>query len=242
MTIAEKLLAVDANTKRVEALNAELEQSLYSTDTGGKSYYDEFWDTVTSNGTRKSYKFAFADWNCEYIRPNRKIMPTSAGFQNMFAGNKSLKKIEKVFFDLSNHPANTENASYMFFNCTSLLIIEDIGMPSMSYLEGTFQSCISMHTLEVLRCSESTKYANPFLNCWALENLKIEGVIAQNGFSTQNRSKLSKASIESIINALSTTTSGLSVTLSATAVNNAFTTDEWNALANTKTNWTISLM
>lgn len=64
--------------------------------------------------------------------------------------------------------------------------------------------------------------------------------------------KLSKPSITSIINCLSTTTSGLTVTLSKTAVNNAFetsegvadgsTSQEWLNLVATKTNWTISLV
>ena len=64
-------------------------------------------------------------------------------------------------------------------------------------------------------------------------------------------SPLSKDSIISIINALSTATSDLPITLSITAVNNAFetspgaadgsTSEEWTALIATKPNWTISL-
>ena len=61
--------------------------------------------------------------------------------------------------------------------------------------------------------------------------------------------KLSGASIVSIIEALSTTTSGLSVTLSQTAVNNMTfpivgnkgTYNSWTELEQSKTNWTISL-
>ena len=91
-----------------------------------------------------------------------------------------------------------------------------------------------------------------FTNCFQLQNLTIEGIIGQNGFNVQWSTKLSKASITSIINALSETTSGLTVTLSKTAVNNAFetsagaadgsTSEEWTTLEGTKTNWTISLV
>jgi hypothetical protein len=58
--------------------------------------------------------------------------------------------------------------------------------------------------------------------------------------------------LTNIVNALSTTTTGLFVTLRKDAVNKAFetsegamdgsTSDEWLALAATKANWTISLI
>ena len=76
--------------------------------------------------------------------------------------------------------------------------------------------------------------------------------ITKNGFDVQWSTELSKESIISIINALSDTTTALTVTLSKTAVNNAFetakgnadgsTSEEWAALIATKQNWTISLV
>jgi hypothetical protein len=75
-----------------------------------------------------------------------------------------------------------------------------------------------------------------------LEELYCEGTLDITGLNLKDSTKLNKASIESIISVLSTTTTGLSITLSKTAVNNAFTTDEWNALIGTRTNWTISLV
>jgi hypothetical protein len=67
------------------------------------------------------------------------------------------------------------------------------------------------------------------------------GTVSVSGLNLQWSTKLSKASITSIINCLSSTTSGLSITLSKTAVDNAFTAEEWAALENTKHNWTIAL-
>jgi hypothetical protein len=67
-------------------------------------------------------------------------------------------------------------------------------------------------------------------------------VIGQKNFNVHWSPKLSKASIESIINALSSTTSGLTVTISKTAKEAAFTSAEWSALIATKSNWTISLV
>ena len=81
--------------------------------------------------------------------------------------------------------------------------------------------------------------------------MNVEGVIGQNGFDVHWSTNLKTASIVSIVEALSDSTSGLSVTLSQTAVNNMvfpFTSERtgitygsWSELEGTKTNWTISL-
>ena len=95
------------------------------------------------------------------------------------------------------------------------------------------------------------QYDNIFAGASALEEITITGTIGQNGFSISPCVKLSKDSIKSVINALSTTTSGLTVTLSKTAVNNAFGIDvddtttwaegtEYYELRHSKDNWTIS--
>ena len=91
-----------------------------------------------------------------------------------------------------------------------------------------------------------------FLNAHSLKNVVFLGSIANGGLDLQWSTQLSKASITSLINALSETTSALSVTLSRTAVNAAFETSagakdgvssaEWATLIATKPNWTISLV
>ena len=109
----------------------------------------------------------------------------------------------------------------------------------------------SLHTIDKLIVDENTTYTGWFNSTTNLQNLTIEGTIAQKGFSVSACTKLSRASIENIINALSTETNALTVTLSKTAVNNAFETSEgaadgrtsaeWATLIATKTNWTIAL-
>ena len=88
--------------------------------------------------------------------------------------------------------------------------------------------------------------------CNKLEEVRIEGTIGQNGLDLRWSTKLSRASIESIINALSDTTSGLSITLSLAAVNRAFAYVEngddgsinqpWLDLVASKPNWAINLV
>ena len=96
-------------------------------------------------------------------------------------------------------------------------------------------------------------FTNTFNNCRSLTEIRFDGEIGQGGLDLHWSTKLSKESIESIIDALSDTTSGLSITLSMAAVDNAFydpdgedvigsTSSAWAWLLDTKPNWTISLV
>jgi hypothetical protein len=245
MTTAERLLMVDEGIEKTKALNTELETTLNGGDTGKKSRYDELWLGILNGGARNVLSYAFHSWGgMEYIRPPFKLIPTTGGAQQIFYGCSSLKKVEAAYFDLSQIPKGTSDASafyYTFYNCYVLEEIEDIGIcPAYSY-NSTFANCKKLKRIAKMTVDETSKYAATFEQCFSLEELTIAGTIGANGFNLRHSTNLNKASITSIINALSSTTSGLTVTLSKTAVNNAFTTDEWNALIDTKKNWTISL-
>ena len=100
--------------------------------------------------------------------------------------------------------------------------------------------------------SNGTNFSNMFYSCSALTNLTIAGSINTSGMNLKSATKLSKASITSVVNALSASASGKSITFSKTAIDSAFETssgaadgspsDEWLNLIATKSNWTISLI
>lgn len=207
---------------------------------------DAMWDIIQNKGARTDYGSAFSSWASEgYIRPKYKVCPTAGN--SMFASNRTLKKIESDYFDLSL----LTNVTYLCNACSNLEEIEDIGFNFTSY-SRTFRHCNSLKKITVIRSSESTTFTMAFENCEKLEDITIDGVIAQGDFDIHWSTLLSKDSITSIINALSPTTTGLTVILSLTAVNNAFetsegaadgsTSEEWTSLAGTKSNWTISLV
>jgi hypothetical protein len=139
---------------------------------------------------------------------------------------KSVIRFPVIDFSSAHEYANS--AAYVFYGCT-------------------------VETIDKIVVNEQTAFtsASSFTGCTNLKNVVFEGTLGQNGLNLQWSSKLSKASIESIINALSSTTSGLSVTLSKEAVQKAFetsegandgnTSDEWLNLIATKNNWTITL-
>jgi hypothetical protein len=102
-----------------------------------------------------------------------------------------------------------------------------------------------LSTIEKVIVNENTTFDRWFYYT-NIKNITFEGVIGQNldiSYKEQNSKKswLSADSIRNIIEHLSDTASGKTLTLSNTAVNNAFTTDAWNALIATKSNWTITL-
>jgi hypothetical protein len=96
-----------------------------------------------------------------------------------------------------------------------------------------------------------TNAGSMFLYNTSLTNLTFtdDSVLAV-GLTLQRCHNLTKESIVSVINALSTTTTGKEVKFSLTAVNKVFETSsgaadgsssaEWQALKDTKSNWTIS--
>jgi hypothetical protein len=115
-----------------------------------------------------------------------------------------------------------------------------INITSASYNGSMFGYCRGLVTIDKLVVEAQNTYNNAFVNCTSLANIVFEGVIGNNISFAQ--SPLTKESITSVINALSTTATGKTLTLNMTAKEAAFTADEWTTLTATKTNWTISLV
>lgn len=139
----------------------------------------------------------------------------------------------------------------VFVNST----ITEINVPIISCAKttaayNTFRSSYLRKISSLIVCEDT--YINAwFQACSALEELYLSGTLAVNGFDAHWSTLLNHDSIGSIITTLSTTTTGLTVTLSLTAVNNAFetsegvadgsTSEEWLNLVATRENWTVAL-
>lgn len=211
---------------------------------GKKAEYDAFWDAYQNKGARTNYGTSFSGngWTKETFRPKYDIV-VSEGYMMFRYHNQDNEP-----YDLAEHletlgvKLRLSYASQYMFSYANVSRIPPLDFTvGLKAMQQTFSGCKAV-TIDKLKVNASTTYESPFSSMSKLQNLTIEGTIAKNGLNLQWSTKLSKASIESVINALSTTTSGLSITLSKTAVNNAFTTDEWTSLAGTKSNWTINLV
>lgn len=137
-------------------------------------------------------------------------------------------------------PASGTNAASMYQTCTITDTKVPLDLSGVSSINYIFYNAKYLKTIQDITFPTNGTTSNAFAGCSALENITVSGS-TQISLAFNSCTKLNKASIESIINALSDTTSGLTVTFSKAAVNNAFTTEEWESLEAAKPNWTIAL-
>ena len=187
---------------------------------------DKLWDRLQSNGkpTRYYWRFAYSNWNDDIYNPKYDIVGVNA---NNALGNTFYTSDitdTKVAIDATRVPTG---------------------------LDATFYWARNMQRIRKLIITETTTFKIAFTDCGALISIdEIEGAIGNN-LSLAWSTLLNKDSITNLINALSTNTTGLTITLSLTAVNSAFqtaeeladgsTSEEWLALIAEKENWTITL-
>lgn len=238
MSIAEKLTAI-----------AENEQKVF--DAGKKAEYDRFWDSAQANGAGVSYAYAFAGylWNDETFKPKYNIVATLAAYHMFYYSEISdlsaLLDRAGVILDISKATA----VQSMFCYSSKLERVPELdvrGCVATQGCDSMFASCVALHTIEklILPSDREVSLNATFSGCHSLANLTIEGVIMVSGANFSS-CPLTKASITSVMNALSATTSGLTVTFKKTAVEAAFgstAAEEWTALVATKPNWTIALV
>ena len=213
---------------------------------GQKAEYDRFWDAYQKNGSAVDYRGAFggARWTLDIFKPKYDIKPVTAG--NMFWANLMEVDLAELLSELGVvldfSDASNVNSLFSYAYFTRL---GELDLRKATSASSVFASMSKLVTIDKIITSEKTPFTAWFNDCAVLENVVFEGIIAKNGLNLQWSTNLSKASITSVIKALSTTTSGLAVTLSKTAVETAFgstTSAEWTSLIGTRSNWTITLV
>lgn len=186
-------------------------------EAGEKSQYDLTWDLIQNYGNPTIY---------------------NGRFQSIVT--------DKALWDAFYKPKYDYRHSDIYSPTSAFKVKVMTDMIKDNYVEGcelsyTFYQCFNLENARTLYINENTKYINTFNECNKLKEIRIVGLIGQNGFNVRWSTTMSKESITSIVNALSPTTSGLTVTLSKTAKENAFTDSEWATLIATKSNWNIAL-
>lgn len=241
MSIADKLTTIAENVPKVY-------------ERGRKDECDEFWDSFQEYGNRTVYRAAFSKFKNEIFKPKYDIVfpnyNTSLECARLFyecdvtGSYTQILKDLGITIDFSRCTVMQET----FASCSFSEITVYAPLAKSGY--GTFSYAWNLEELN-LTVSDDFAWEQTLYDCYKLKTLILGCTITKNGFSTSLCRRLSKISIENIINALSSTTSKLTVTLSKTAVDKAFetsegtndgsTSQEWSELEATKTNWTISL-
>lgn len=190
---------------------AENEQKVF--DAGKKAEYDAFWDAYQDNGNPLDYTYAFAGgrWRENSFHPK---------------------------YDLVAIKGNSANSMFYYSRISKIIVVLDLRLATS--IAQTFYSCSLLKTISLLKVSETTMFGNnTFGNCPALENITIEGVIAQStGFP--HSSNLTHDSLMSIIGALKDFSgTGEKRTLTLHADAKARLTDAEKAIA-TQKGWTLA--
>lgn len=239
--IVEKGVEVEEGTRTSEYA-AKVEQ-VY--EAGKKAEYDAFWNAyLPDNLANWQYIFYSQRWNDDNFYPNKDIKPVGAftfGFSSHHITNLKQRLIDcGVTLDTSK----VTSGNYMFCFAPNITHIPTLSLVGLTeQVRALFDGDKQLVEIEkiILPQKINATFDAWFSNCLALEHITFEGVIGSS-INLQWSTKLTQASIRSIFNALSSTTSGLTLTLSRVAKEAAFTTDEWNTLVATKSNWSISLV
>lgn len=180
MTIDDKVRRAKDDLDRVYAAGREAGRADGGFGEGYEAARAELWNGLQNGGTRTDYMYAFAYWASEYIRPTRKVVPTAPyGANNTFYYCRSVKKIEKDYFDFSQKEYGGNGYYYTFTTCSALETVEDIGLipqPSYNY---AFAWCIKLETIAKIGADETTTFKGTFTSCSTLKNITVEGTIGQ---------------------------------------------------------------
>lgn len=136
----------------------------------------------------------------------------------------------------------------MFYNSTGITDTKVAIYANSNNLTQAFANTL-IRRIPLLSVKSSTTYSNTFAYCSLLEEITIEGTIGQD-ISFADCKKLKHYSIENIIEHLSDTATGKTLTLSYDAVYGWWGDDpvpgmianSWYELIATKPNWTINLV
>lgn len=216
---------------------------------GKQAEYDDIRDIMQGYGNRTDYSHFLS--NSSYIipwfKPKYDMRPTTLYMFQFGGDNEILDTIDFVDWFAENNvvfdTSNCDSFQYAFCNGLRYGVIDTRSANDLD--TQMFFGADKLHTIEELIVKETQTFGMwTFSNCVSLKNLKITGTIG-NSF-TISSAPLTATSIKSVINALSTTATGKTLTLNKTAVQNAFGTNydsstEWTTLKNSKSNWTITL-
>jgi hypothetical protein len=230
---------------------------------GQQAEYDRLWDSLQLNGNRTDYTGAFGIvWNNDSFKPKYDIRPVNA---NTMFESSSITDL-KAAMENAGVVLDFSQVSYARFTqflqnsaITRIGVVDTTGTKAhkINYL---FMGATNLREVEKWVITEDGTQqfdaSTTFQQCTNLEEIRIEGKLGCS-LSLKPCTKLSKASIQSVMNNLYDDGTGKTLTLSKTAVDNAFAggyngedsaigseTLEWDDMCQGVwlKNWTISLL
>lgn len=202
----------------------------------------EFWDIVQANGARTHYDNAFRGtfWDDTNFKPKHSMKISSA--YRMYYGAINLTDLSGIDMDFS------ECAEFAgcWAMCSGLVALGDISFVSATSVSQILTNCKALTRVGTVTVNATTNIKNVFANLTALVDIRFAGEIGQD--TSFAKCPLNRVSIESILDHLSTTSQGMTLTLKSGLVDTAFETSEgagdgravFESLIAGKRNWSFS--
>ena len=236
-TLAEKLEVIAENEQAVYDAGVKAGQA------AADAAYDEgvaaVWEAIQQGGKRTNYNSIIYgnQWNDDNFKPRYDIKPTGSAL-NLFA-NTNMTDIKKSLQDcgvvLDTSGATNLNFAFNGIRSTTLPTINCAGLTTVV---GVFNSeYLRSIDCVVLKEDGSQNMAEMFKTLKALENITFQGTIG-NSITFSASSKLTNASVQSIIDHLADLTSKTAQTLTLHATVGAQMTEAQKATCTAK-NWTL---
>lgn len=234
-TVEEQLAIVMQNTEILA------EQKGIDYDAGvaaGKAQeWNAFWDTFQDNGNRIDYYYGFQGsfWSDVNFKPKYDIIAHSLtyGFRDCkITDLKGILEKQNIVLDVSN----AKVFAYAFAR-TTITHIPDLDLRAATDLQYIFYDSEELVSIGTIKwpLDDSLSFNSPFRLCYKLQDVTFEGTIS-NTLNFQD-CPLSRKSIMSVIDALSTTTAGKTITFKKKVVDAAFETSEGAKDGSTSPEW-----
>lgn len=201
---------------------------------GKTEAYHTFWDAFQDGGKRTDYTGEFGKkyWDDTTFKPKYNIVVVGSA-------NQTFYNCAAMVFPVELDTSACTNMNYFFCksNFKSLPEIDARGIGSSAKISYFLYNCPNLESIERVFLHGGTM-SNCFGYLPKLVEVRFDGHFVSDLDMTD--SPLSRASLESTVAALSPTATGLSAVFNKTAVEAAFTEEEWTALCATRPNWTIA--
>lgn len=223
-------------------------------DGNTEQIFDELASAIQSGGARTDFAQTFKNStiNDERIREifarwNSTIKTSSYMFQDA----KNLQ--EGLYTDTLDFSQSSSLLSA--FQGTNIVKVKKIDarktVLGWNGMANTFYDCKNLESIDEFYPSINTKFSGTFSGCPKLKKVIFMSEIAVDGLTFEYSPLLNRNSIEKIFENLSTSTSGLTVTISEKAVKREFETSEgandgdtsadWKNVRDSRMNWKIVL-
>jgi hypothetical protein len=236
MTPVGMPLEIDAVWEDGKTIGEEVYGEAY--EAGRKAEYDAFWNEIQQLVNQKSFVSLFAGrtWTDARFKPPYPIT-FSGGCNNLFhnTGIRNMCQcIETAGVEVKFEGIEQANSMFSYSRVTHLPTFDFSQAANIQY---AFQGASILVSVEKVIVGENTSYASTFANCNALEDITFEGVIGKNIAFSQS-SKLTNASVQSIIDHLKDLTGATAQTLTFHADVGAKLTQTQKDAISAK-NWTL---